>query len=433
MTDVASILAWVKDSTKISGGIFKMSDSTLKKSIMPEPSYLHAALINNLRFLKLRFSEPTAHFLAVGLLTQTHLIMYGPAGCGKTTSARAAFLTALGLPYSDQDPEGNLLRQLDADSQMSTARLFGGAVAHTDPNTHITRQIINYEAGILSARQAIIDEAFDAPIDCLTALKGVMLRKVHNDYHSPLEMMALLSNKKPKALVEGALPEEQETIRALMERCLHFEVDLPNYSRQTFMEILKPMGDVPTSWITYPPDDLETERQLVSEVKIPTDIYMVLSFLSEDSSQKSHRISPRALSYLAIPVLKAVAYLKGRDVVKPEDLEFLSYAGVFAETTLANRFDEITKQRQIDDAKEAMRGPLTFISEIEAQNAMTPATGVIDEYKNRLRRIRDFQKALSPVIVPDTMFSELANLREALNNIQVSTEKAIVQHIAGED
>jgi hypothetical protein len=64
---------------------------------------------------------------------------------------------------------------------------------------------------------------------------------------------------------------------------------------------------------------------------------------------------------------------------------------------------------------------------------MTPATGVIDEYKNRLRRIRDFQKALSPVIVPDTMFSELANLREALNNIQVSTEKAIVQHIAGED
>lgn len=390
---------------------------------------LHSAVLNNLRYLNLHYSERLAHFITVAFLTRSHTLLYGPAGCGKTTSMRAAILTVLGQEYSPTDPEGNLFMQIDADSQMTPGRMFGGAVAHTDANTGITSQRINYEAGILNRKYVLIDEGLDAPIETLTGLKGVMLRKVHNEFKARTEMFSILTNSNPKAVVENALPDDREAIRALMERCLHFMVDLPDRKEDTFFTILTPMKDAPKNWVFYSPEELEKERKKVSEVSISEAMFSILACLATDSCSKNSQVSPRALSLLAIPILKATAYMAGRDHVTEDDLESLKYAGVFADTTLQNRFEQVNRRKQITQAREAMAAANTFIMEVETAPSPKAAKEPLKVWASRLQKVETFLKELHDLTVPETLYSELGNLKSALENIRDTAQKAALKFI----
>lgn len=247
--------------------------------------------------------ESEIEALMTALLSKHHILFIGPAGTGK--SALSAMLGEI--------VEGSRYFQHLLTSFSTPEELFG-VLSLKDLEQGIYKR--NIEGMLPQAHFAFIDEIFKANSAILNSLLSLINERVFTNHGvaipSPLMTIVGSSNE---------YIDEDEGLEALFDRfLLRYEVD---YIREDdlFISMLKDEQQIATPHLTL--DELLQHQQLVEKVKIPNQIYSLLSKIRNKLRDEGVRPSDRRFKQ-SLSLLQAKAYLDGRFQVNRSDLELLS-------------------------------------------------------------------------------------------------------------
>ena len=166
------------------------------------------------------------------------------------------------------------------------------------------------------AHIAFLDEVFKASSSILNTLLTVMNERI---YYNGTEVMEI-----PLISLFGAsneLPSEEDELEALYDRfLLRYVVD---YIKEDFRFLKLLQGDKNNSKETViTPQELDYCKTQVREVTVPSNTLKLIGRIRKELSKKGINPSDRRYKQ-SISVLKAKAYLDGREEVAEEDLRFL--------------------------------------------------------------------------------------------------------------
>ncbi len=262
------------------------------------------------------------------LVTRENLLIFSPAGTGKTLCAGLIFNRISGARVFD--------------TQMSKGTLADELFGSIDTEQLKTGRIVHHTAGTLvDADFAFIDELFDANDMVLRALLGVFHERVFKK-GTQLEMAKLHTG-----IAAANYLRATDVTEAVLDRFLFRAYLAPDYNPCTLLAIDQafdrhhgqavvppPEEQLPLAHVSYLSD---IARGLVPDwrISVPTHVMFMKNLvfnryrelygqLPENARKRRLYISPRTYAKSRI-VLNAAALLRGRRRVTAEDLSQLKY------------------------------------------------------------------------------------------------------------
>lgn len=238
--------------------------------------------------------EEVARILALGLIGKKNIIIFGPAGHGKSEMVQSV---VSGLGLSD-----DAFFQFFGEG-MDESRLFGGL----DFKKLEEQKILEYhpERSFLNYKVAVFEELFDAPASVLLALKDVLtakeLRNGSQKFKMKTEVIVCLTNKEP-----AEISELGPAAHALIERFpLQLNLKWKDYSARSYLSMFEKV----------------TARM---DGPILNGFRGILAEIVAKATAEGQFISPRTAVH-AYQVCQASAKLRGGDHVEKQDLTDLRF------------------------------------------------------------------------------------------------------------
>ncbi len=269
---------------------------------MATPRELLRAVRDELQQIFLERAELTQGAL-VGLLAGQHVLVIGPPGTAKSMLADEVCRRLTGARYFQW-----LLTRFTAPEE-----LFGAVslkALEQDDYRRLTTQKLP------EAHVAFLDEVFKASSSILNTILTLMNeRRFHNGREVvdvPLLTLFAAANE---------LPEDDELL-ALQDRfLLRFVVD---YIAEDFRFLKLLQSRPPERRTTLSLAELEQARAEAAAVAVPGPVLRALTDLRRELGRRNVVASDRRYAQ-AIGVLRAHAYLEGREAVAEADLGFLEH------------------------------------------------------------------------------------------------------------
>ncbi len=236
------------------------------------------------------------------LLTQNHLLLVGPPGTAKSQIVSELCGRIQGASYFQW-----LL------TKFTTPEELFGAVSLKGLENDEYRRVITGK--LPEAHIAFLDEVFKASSSILNTLLTIMNERVYYNGSDKLRI--------PLISLFGAsneLPSEEDELEALYDRfLLRYVVD---YIKEDFrfLKMLDGEGtQAEESVIT--PEELEECRLGTQSVSVPSNILKLTARIRKELAKKGITPSDRRFKQ-SVDLLKAKAYLDGRQEVGEDDLRF---------------------------------------------------------------------------------------------------------------
>ncbi len=237
------------------------------------------------------------------LLTGNHMLIIGPPGTAKSQLVHDVCKRIDGAHYFQW-----LL------TKFTTPEEIFGAVSLKGLENDEYRRVI--EGKIAESHIAFLDEVFKASSSILNTLLTIMNERV---FYNSTDVVRV-----PLISLFGAsneLPSEEDELEALYDRfLLRYVVD---YVKEDF-RFLKMLGteEIEDGATSMTLDDLIECQSQVNEVAIPQHVVKLVSRLRNELKRKGIVLSDRRYKR-SISLLRAKAYLSGRDEVIESDLNIL--------------------------------------------------------------------------------------------------------------
>jgi MoxR-like ATPase len=323
------------------------------------------------------FVEEVARILALAFAGKKNVIIFGPAGHGKSEMVKSV-VDGLGL-------EGETFYQFFGEG-MDEARLFGGL----NFKKLEEEKILEYfpERSFLNSRVAVFEELFDAPASVLLALKDVLtareLRNGAQRFAMRTEVIICLTNKEPSEVSElGA------AAHALIERFpLQLNLKWKDYSARSYLSMFEKVA-----------------ARLAGPVL--NGFKAVLAEILAKATAEGNFVSPRTAIH-AFQVCQASAAMRGSDHVEKADLtdlRFLPGLEGLAQT-IEQDLQRAMERAEAERNLSASEGKLTRLlldlssqtspvkilqaaKHLQALQDEAAALKVVDELSDRRKRLRD--------------------------------------------
>lgn len=237
------------------------------------------------------------------LLTRHHLLLVGPPGTAKSQIVSDLCGRIQGASYFQW-----LL------TKFTTPEELFGAVSLKGLENDEYRRVISGK--LPEAHIAFLDEVFKASSSILNTLLTIMNERI---YYNGTDKLGI-----PLISLFGAsneLPAEEDELEALYDRfLLRYVVD---YIKEDFrfLKMLDGEGDqAEPSVIT--PEELEQCKLGTEGVSVPSNILKLIARIRKELAKKGITPSDRRYKQ-SVDLLKAKAYLDGRQEIGEDDLRFL--------------------------------------------------------------------------------------------------------------
>ncbi len=237
------------------------------------------------------------------LLTDNHMLLIGPPGTAKSQLVSEVCNKINGAQYFQW-----LLTKFTAPEE-----LFGAVSLKGLENDEYRRVT---SGKLPEAHIVFLDEVFKASSSILNTLLTVMNERI---YYNGTEVTRI-----PLISLFGAsneLPLEEDELEALYDRfLLRYVVD---YIKEDFRFLKLLQGDSAGSKESViTPEELDYCKSQAGEILVPSNILKLIGRIRKELKKKGMTPSDRRYKQ-SISVLKAKAYLDGREEVSEEDLRFL--------------------------------------------------------------------------------------------------------------
>jgi len=237
------------------------------------------------------------------LLTDNHMLLIGPPGTAKSQLVSEVCNKINGAQYFQW-----LLTKFTAPEE-----LFGAVSLKGLENDEYRRVT---SGKLPEAHIVFLDEVFKASSSILNTLLTVMNERI---YYNGTQITEI-----PLISLFGAsneLPSEEDELEALYDRfLLRYVVD---YIKEDFRFLKLLQGDGTDSKETViTPEELNYCKSQARETLVPSNILKLIGRIRKELKKKGITPSDRRYKQ-SISVLKAKAYLDGREEVSEEDLRFL--------------------------------------------------------------------------------------------------------------
>lgn len=237
------------------------------------------------------------------LLTGHHLLLIGPPGTAKSQLANEICRRISGARYFQW-----LL------TKFTTPEELFGAVSLKGLENDEYRRVISGK--LPEAHIAFLDEVFKASSSILNTLLTIMNERL---YYNGTEILNI-----PLISLFGAsneLPSEEDELEALYDRfLLRYVVD---YIKEDFrfLKMLNTESKISED-MAITTEELDYLKAAVNKVTVPSNILKLLSRIRKELGKKGIIPSDRRYKQ-SISLLKARAYLEGRNEVSEDELRFL--------------------------------------------------------------------------------------------------------------
>ncbi len=306
-------------------------------------------------------SEKIAKALKLGLCSGWHVLLHGEGGHGKSEMINA-FLSQMA---------GNVRiwkTQMHVESSISS--LFGGLDMKELKESGQEKYRVKWS--LLTSDIAVLEEMLDSPPAVLAALKATLTEKrlLNGAQNVPLETKLIIAptNKSPEEIADLGASEA-----ATLERFpIQVEVVTPELQRpETWLEMAE--RQALEKRILHKEDmltrnDLVLVRKKVNEVHLSSEFEKLRSQFIVDA-RKIKALSPRTGLGVGTALIKANAFLDGRDYATEEDLKvykFLVCEGVEDEKEFDDLFFEsVELSKKLEDEKGKLQAYASEIVEIQ--------------------------------------------------------------------
>lgn len=331
--------------------------------------------------------EKLSHILSLALVTDMSLILYGRGGFGKSEQLER-FLGALEAEHIT----------IQCNSETRVADLFGGSAAETTvagvskskdgvKEVHTTRESYFFSRGVTDVPYIILEEMADSSVDVMAALKAVMTNKEYNGHRSINRVIIGATNKSPKEILkEMPFANDKNTFEALLQRFLVVPHEWDDYGFEHYSElidkIIERTSSVRTENVRITEADLHAAKEAVARIVIPEEIKEYIAIAAQAMpTQLRTTIPPRGIA-LALELLRAEAWLQGREEVTEDDFHILQYLEMCAGFTHPDIQKIVQKERETLTAKIALvrlRKQAAAAAHLDAPDLIPAYQAILDE------------------------------------------------------
>jgi hypothetical protein len=388
------------------------------------PSKIASAFEFNLGQRFINHSVP-ARELALAYLSGISLLWHGKGGLGKTEMVMVAMDTI-------QVSKGIL----ECHPSTTVSELFGGATAQTDVKvypdgsplyaTEITFESIDFDKGFLTKKQFFMEEALDAPIRVLAAAKAALTNKAWGGRESQNHILLGASNIDPYILVEDLPVLWQNSIRAFLERFLVVEHGEGTLQEDDYLGMAT-LPDRPAPLRLVSENQFDVEIAEVKTVKIPDNVLRMVAQLATKSNKSGSFVSLRTSAWLQ-KLMRASAYIAGRDEVTLDDLNVIPLVGSFHASISKDLEKEVQLQRQnleINTKLGQIQNKLEKIQDYFKSGADTPYTRGMTAEAN----LKTLAGLLQSITVNDSTSSKKEQLQKYILEFAKEARKQAEQSV----
>ncbi|MSR85603.1 hypothetical protein EXS71_04190 [Candidatus Uhrbacteria bacterium] len=324
------------------------------------------------------FTEEIARVLALGFTGKKNIIIFGPAGHGKSEMVKSV-VDGLGM-------DAEAFYQFFGEG-MDESRLFGGLNFRKLEE----EKILEYypEKSFLNHRVAVFEELFDAPASVLLALKDVLtakeLRNGSQRFKMRTEIIICLTNKEPNEISDLG-----PAAHALIERFpLQLNLKWKDYSAKSYLSMFEKVA-----------------RRLDGPAL--NGFKAVLAEILASATSQGNFVSPRTAVH-AFQVCQASAMMRGAKEVEKQDLtdlRFLPGLEGLAETIqkdLDAAMERATAEQKLTIAEEKLA---TVLAELNGTATPIKALQVA-------KKLVAFQDEIASLKVTDGLADRRKRLRDS--------------------
>jgi len=344
------------------------------------------------------YSDEIARAIALAISSGKNLLLWGPAGHGKSEMVMRA------LSCVAKNLQEDVFVQSFGEG-MDEATLWGGLDFAALENEKQLRYFP--EQSFLSRPFAVFEELFDAPASVLLALKDTLtarvLRKGHQVFAMRTKCVIALTNKDPSEISELG-----PSAHALVERFpLQLCVDWSSYDSADYSALFEKVGP------RLPGADLNGMASILSEMLAKV-------------AGNGDPISPRSAVH-ALGVIKTSAALRDSDRVEKVDLLDLQFVAGFEELAdgLREELDAAAERAAAEgrmaDAEQKLRALLAELE--DAERGKSPI-----KLLQSARRLEMFGDEVASLKVTNGLTQRRKQLRET-----VSKKASEAKHLAFEN
>lgn len=326
------------------------------------------------------FTNDIARILSLGFAGCKNVIVFGPAGHGKSEMVQAV-IDGLGL--------GDETFYQFFGEGMDESRLYGGLNFRKLED----EKVLEYypEKSFLNYRVAVFEELFDAPASVLLALKDTLtareLRNGSQRFPMRTEIIICLTNREP-----GEISELGPAAHALVERFpLQLNLRWSDYSSASYLAMFEKVA-----------------ARLGGPVL--NGFKAILAEIVAKATAEGNFISPRTAMH-AYQVCQAAAVLRGGDHVTQEDLvdlRFVDGLEGLAET-IQQDLQAAMERAEAEEGFAALEASVQALEQ-EFQSAETPI-----KLLQAAKRYGQLENELANFRCPDAYTQRRANLRQLVS------------------